>query len=80
MPDEIEIQYEITIPVVITAEILGENRDARFDEPGECQFSGDIKVVWNNEDITTKLDEDDIEKIRNHIDGEIQYRSVTEME
>ena len=80
MPNEIEIQYEITIPVVITAEILGENRDARFDEPGECQFSGDIKVVWNNEDITTKLDEDDIEKIRNHIDGEIQYRSVTEME
>jgi hypothetical protein len=77
MPDEIEIQYEITIPVVITAEILGENRDARFDEPGECQFSGDVKVIWNNEDITNKLDNLDMEKIRNHIDGEIQYRGAT---
>ena len=77
MPDEIEIQYEITIPVVITAEILGENRDARFDEPGECQYSGNIKITWNQDDITAKLDEDDMEKIRNHIDGEIQYRGAT---
>ena len=77
MPDEIILEHEMVIVVEVTAEILGENRDARFDEPGECQFSGDIKVVWNNEDITTKLDEDDIEKIRNHIDGEIQYRGAT---
>jgi|TARA_R100001443_G_scaffold69032_1_gene77648 hypothetical protein len=80
MPNEIILEHEMVIVVEVTAQVLGENRDARFDEPGECQFSGDIKVVWNNEDITTKLDEDDIEKIRNHIDGEIQYRSVTEME
>jgi len=80
MPDEIILEHEMVIVVEVTAQVLGENRDACFDEPGECQFSGDIKVVWNNEDITTKLDEDDIEKIRNHIDGEIQYRSVTEME
>ena len=78
MPNEIEIQYEITIPVIITAEILGENRDARFDEPGECQFSGDIKVVWNNEDITNKIDKDEIESLRNSIDGEIQYRGATD--
>ena len=77
MPDEIEIEYELTIPVVITAEILGENRDARFDEPSEGQYSGNIKITWNQDDITAKLDEDDMEKIRNHIDGEIQYRGAT---
>ena len=77
MPDEIEIQYEITIPVVITAEILGENRDARFDEPSEGQYSGNIKITWNNDDITNKIDKDEIESLRNSIDGEIQYRGAT---
>ena len=80
MPDEIILEHEMVIVVEVTAEILGENRADTFDEPGECQFSGDIKVIWNNEDITTKLDENDMEEIRNHVDGEIQYRSVTEME
>jgi len=77
MPDEIEIEYELTIPVVITAEILGENRDARFDEPGECQYSGNIKITWNQDDITNKIDKDEIESLRNSIDREIQYRGAT---
>ena len=77
MPDEIILEHEMVIVVEVTAEVLGGNRDARFDEPGECQYSGDVKVVWNNEDITNKLDNEDIEKIRNHIDGEIQYRGAT---
>ncbi len=77
MPDEIEIEYEITIPVVITADILGENRDARFDEPGECQYSGDIKITWNQDDITNKIDKDEIESLRKAIDDEINYRGAT---
>jgi len=76
MPDEIILEHEMVIVVEVTAQVLGENRDARFDEPGECQYSGDIKVIWNNEDITVKLDENDMEEIRNHIDGEIQYRGA----
>ena len=77
MPDEIEIQYEITIPVVITADILGENRDARFDEPSEGRYAGNIKITWNDDDITNKIDEEEIELLRNTIDGEIQYRGAT---
>jgi hypothetical protein len=77
MPDEIEIEYELTIPVVITADILGENRDARFDEPGECQYSGDIKITWNQDDITNKIDKDEIESLRKAIDDEINYRGAT---
>ena len=77
MPDEIILEHEMVIVVEVTAEVLGENRADTFDEPGECQYSGDVKVVWNNEDITNKLDNEDMEKIRNHIDGEIQYRGAT---
>jgi len=66
----------MVIVVEVTAQVLGENRADTFDEPGECQYSGDVKVVWNNEDITNKLDNEDMEKIRNHIDGEIQYRGA----
>ena len=77
MPDEIILEREMVIVVEVTAEILGENRADTFDEPGECQYSGDVKVVWNNEDITNKLDTEDMEKIRNHIDGEILYRGAT---
>jgi len=77
MPNEIILEHEMVIVVEVTAQVLGENRDARFDEPSEGQYSGDIKVVWNKDDITTKLDEDDMEKIRNHIDGEIQYKGAT---
>ena len=77
MPDEIEIEYELTIPVVITAEILGENRDARFDEPSEGQYSGNIKITWNQDDITNKIDKDEIESLRKAIDDEINYRGAT---
>ena len=77
MPDEIKIEYELTIPVVITADILGENRDARFDEPGEQQFPGDINVFWNQENITAKLSEEQMQRIRNVCEMEINYRGAT---
>jgi hypothetical protein len=59
------------------ADILGENRDARLDEPGECQYSGDIKITWNQDDITNKIDKDEIESLRKAIDDEINYRGAT---
>jgi hypothetical protein len=43
MPDEIILEHEMVIPVEVTAEVLGENRDARFDEPSEGQYAGKIK-------------------------------------
>jgi len=77
MPDEIKIEHEVVIVVEVTAEILGENRDARFDEPGEQQFPGDINVFWNQENITAKLSEEQMQSIRNVCEMEINYRGAT---